>query len=224
MKLTLRYKGGEGSGHFGHRGRPGKQGGSLPGKSAITDNDVVTELMGNERMRKLAIALAADGSIDDVANLYEMLASYNDIDINYDPEESSTIANELYTGYEKATAETGYLVRGDEITAEREAWEKKYYGKVVGGFHAGEQYALEEIQKFIAERFGLKPREKPKFTSLSDDVLYALSDKIDRLYPEGSIVNGKKVKFTVMNVTGGAEIFYEDNSKEYIDYETLSKI
>jgi hypothetical protein len=32
MKLTFRYKGGEGSGHFDHSGRPGKHGGSLPGK------------------------------------------------------------------------------------------------------------------------------------------------------------------------------------------------
>ena len=31
MKLTLRLKGGPGSGHHGHSGRPGKRGGSLPG-------------------------------------------------------------------------------------------------------------------------------------------------------------------------------------------------
>ena len=32
MKLRMVYKGGDGSGHFNHEGRPGKQGGSLPGK------------------------------------------------------------------------------------------------------------------------------------------------------------------------------------------------
>ncbi len=31
-KLVFRLKGGEGSGHFGHSGRPGEEGGSLPGK------------------------------------------------------------------------------------------------------------------------------------------------------------------------------------------------
>lgn len=31
-KLTLHFKGGPGSGHRGHAGRPGKRGGSLPGK------------------------------------------------------------------------------------------------------------------------------------------------------------------------------------------------
>lgn len=30
--MILRFKGGPGSGHHGHRGRPGKRGGSLPGK------------------------------------------------------------------------------------------------------------------------------------------------------------------------------------------------
>lgn len=32
MKVILRLKGGKGSGHHGHSGRPGKHGGSLPGK------------------------------------------------------------------------------------------------------------------------------------------------------------------------------------------------
>jgi hypothetical protein len=31
VKLVLRLKGGTGSGHYGHQGRPGKHGGSLPG-------------------------------------------------------------------------------------------------------------------------------------------------------------------------------------------------
>ena len=30
MNFTIRFKGGAGSGHFGHKGRPGEQGGSLP--------------------------------------------------------------------------------------------------------------------------------------------------------------------------------------------------
>jgi hypothetical protein len=30
MKYVIRLKGGVGSGHFGHKGRPGEQGGSLP--------------------------------------------------------------------------------------------------------------------------------------------------------------------------------------------------
>lgn len=35
MKLTIRLKGGPGSGHKGHAGRPGKHGGSLPGKGGV---------------------------------------------------------------------------------------------------------------------------------------------------------------------------------------------
>ena len=34
MKLKFSYKGGTGSGHHGHAGRPGKVGGSVPGHVA----------------------------------------------------------------------------------------------------------------------------------------------------------------------------------------------
>jgi len=37
-KAVIRNKGGEGSGHFGHSGRPGKHGGSLPGKGSVTES------------------------------------------------------------------------------------------------------------------------------------------------------------------------------------------
>lgn len=35
-KLTIRLKGGPGSGHFGHKGRPGQEGGSLPSDSSAS--------------------------------------------------------------------------------------------------------------------------------------------------------------------------------------------
>lgn len=41
MKLRVRIKGGPGSGHHGHRGRPGKVGGSLPGKGGTAFGAVV---------------------------------------------------------------------------------------------------------------------------------------------------------------------------------------
>ena len=37
MKVKFTYKGGHGSGHHGHAGRPGKVGGSLPQGSHIAD-------------------------------------------------------------------------------------------------------------------------------------------------------------------------------------------
>lgn len=39
-KLIITYKGGSGSGHHGHRGRPGEQGGSLPGDGGAPKQDV----------------------------------------------------------------------------------------------------------------------------------------------------------------------------------------
>jgi hypothetical protein len=46
-KLTIRLKGGAGSGHHGHRGRPGEQGGSLPAGSQASASSKVN-LMWNE--------------------------------------------------------------------------------------------------------------------------------------------------------------------------------
>ena len=39
MKAKFVYKGGPGSGHYGHGGRPGKQGGSLPGNESQGGHD-----------------------------------------------------------------------------------------------------------------------------------------------------------------------------------------
>lgn len=41
MKLKVRFKGGLASGHYGHRGRPGKRGGSLPGSLFETKYDTI---------------------------------------------------------------------------------------------------------------------------------------------------------------------------------------
>ncbi|MFA5035670.1 MAG: hypothetical protein WC479_00635 [Candidatus Izemoplasmatales bacterium] len=42
MKLTIRFKGGLGSGHHGHAGRKGQEGGSLPGKSMNSSTDTIS--------------------------------------------------------------------------------------------------------------------------------------------------------------------------------------
>lgn len=39
MKIIARYKGGPGSGHYGHAGRPGKRGGSAPGGGRDTQSN-----------------------------------------------------------------------------------------------------------------------------------------------------------------------------------------
>lgn len=62
MRLKLVYKGGKGSGHHGHQGRPGKLGGSTPGKGKgtlrVPSPPRYTDLprpvsIGSERMGKL---------------------------------------------------------------------------------------------------------------------------------------------------------------------------
>ncbi len=42
MKLKIRLKGGPGSGHHGHSGRPGKVGGSSTGKGVISSSNIKT--------------------------------------------------------------------------------------------------------------------------------------------------------------------------------------
>jgi hypothetical protein len=52
MKLTLRFKGGEGSGNFGHEGRPGEVGGSAPSDSGSVKPEVKkgdTFVMGSRK-------------------------------------------------------------------------------------------------------------------------------------------------------------------------------
>ena len=52
-KFIFRFKGGEGSGHYDHKGRPGKQGGSLPGKSDNSNSESSDDL---DTRSKAAIA------------------------------------------------------------------------------------------------------------------------------------------------------------------------
>ncbi len=55
-KLTLRFKGGPGSGHRGHAGRPGKRGGSSPGGGGASPEQVHnkrTEVLRNDVARYL---------------------------------------------------------------------------------------------------------------------------------------------------------------------------
>jgi len=51
-KLTIRLKGGAGSGNFGHKGRPGEVGGSLPRGSSASASDNTSDIMDpNEIVR-----------------------------------------------------------------------------------------------------------------------------------------------------------------------------
>lgn len=54
MRITLRYKGGKGSGHHGHAGRPGDVGGSVPGIGGfIVGVRVVSDYHGPGVIRKI---------------------------------------------------------------------------------------------------------------------------------------------------------------------------
>ena len=62
MKAFLRLKGGSGSGHHGHSGRPGKRGGSLPGTGG--DTDISSAITALERgMYDLKMSRKAKGHL-----------------------------------------------------------------------------------------------------------------------------------------------------------------
>jgi hypothetical protein len=68
MKLTFRYKGGKGSGHHGHAGRPGKHGGSLPGKGdSSTGGFSVSD--ANKNYPATMNALSRMAAMNDVGHL-----------------------------------------------------------------------------------------------------------------------------------------------------------
>jgi len=70
MKLTIRLKGGAGSGHHGHKGRPGEQGGSLPqgsSASAVSATDkypIKTKYGSLDKSSLIRVAHTQDGDYD----------------------------------------------------------------------------------------------------------------------------------------------------------------
>lgn len=95
MKLIVVRKGGSGSGHYGHAGRPGEQGGSLPGDgdgkgstvSGYSSEDVkILEDNGFEKLSSTSYRASRNGKVGYIridGNLYELSifsssASYHD--------------------------------------------------------------------------------------------------------------------------------------------------
>lgn len=133
---------------------------------------VMSEIMQDDRMRNLAAAMAADGPIDDVQNVVEAiddeLPGFADVYMESNPDMAegkldvpdedadyiTAVADDMYRDYEEAVRESGYRqdIVTQKMTPERRAWEQKYYGREVGGFSNGFDYANTEIKNFVAEK------------------------------------------------------------------------
>jgi len=193
MKLKLRFKGGPDSGHRGHSGRPGQRGGSLPGKGGgagkqelldiyvkangvdqwgdplptvnnmMTSAKVLDGIMADDRMKKLAVALAADGDVASLDNFdalkgTDLVGAMMGVDPEMEGAYSTTAIGKhmhthfvrLYDEYDAAASDPGHWQETAKMTPARIAWEKKYYGKKVGGHSAGQKYAISELNKYIA--------------------------------------------------------------------------
>jgi len=102
MKATLVYKGGTESGHHGHAGRPGKRGGSAPGKGAGigSGGEDVARSMHAELMRQERAEAA--GKKYETSYDRERAAHYEEIRRRYD-ELAALPRTELESRYREAT-------------------------------------------------------------------------------------------------------------------------
>lgn len=83
VAITVRIKGGPGSGHHGHRGRPGKVGGSLPGKGVLSLGTVSAETRADWRRSGLEINDPAHAHLNEgLGSMYS--AQGTSVDINWE--------------------------------------------------------------------------------------------------------------------------------------------
>jgi len=115
--------------------------------------NLATKIADNPKLLKLAAALAADGSADDVANVSELIEEYTD--------EDNSSYDKIFLMYEQAVKDKGYFVEGGyhgKVTQARKAWEQKWYGQVVGGPSKGITFAENALRAFV-ESLGYKKRK-----------------------------------------------------------------
>lgn len=182
MKIVLHAgtKGGPGSGFHGHAGRAGKIGGSASvgaapkAKVHIYDvsKSIIDYIVSDESVARIAAALAADGSDEEVENVGQAIAdvipgfnalciaSSEGVRLPGTREKKaipSDVANAVQrfldkvgTLYEQARLESGWMDWKGITSAARDEWEKRWYGKVVGGSSEGEQFGIDYMHKLAA--------------------------------------------------------------------------
>ena len=170
-KIVFKVKGGPGSGFRGHAGRQGQVGGSASSSTTKSPEnvglDIYKAMLNDSKMRKLAIANAADGGQDDVNNIIMLIGHYVPGFTHYvwdaednDPKYNDIInklSDSLYADYEKAQEHKGWFVPGgyhplEIISKLRKDFERKYYGKVVGGPMKGIEYSDKVLGEFIKSK------------------------------------------------------------------------
>lgn len=207
-------KGGSGSGDFGHAGRPGEVGGSsgkgnklFPDGAVVNTEDAVLAVLkkinSNPEMHRYVVAVECDSGVsagDDLGYIpipgleavtwegpegnmgeYEVRneAVYTEIS-----DEITKISEDC----EKATAwGSGWWDPDDDAsTKERQEWEKRMYGKVIGGHNKSYAYGSDMVKNYVKSILGnikvIKPKKAKK----------KLTDPRDIFYNKYDI--GKKVK------------------------------
>ena len=155
-------------------------------------NSALEEIMNDPKLRKLAAAMCADGGIDDVANVTELINGHLGKDQEYDV----NLLSKLYGDYELATSEKGYFASYGKNSTERKAWECEWYGKEVGGFHSGEAYADRELKNCLEKTF---PSSKVNVVNKLEDLRCKLAqyelryqEDLAEIMPDPNLVSVEK--------------------------------
>jgi len=136
--------------------------------------DILNAIHDDDRLYKLSLALEADGDAMRGENLdYLNVPGVESVMSELDPESAlgeyniqnqedyNKIQGQLNNIFEDSSAiieEEGYLQNSDT----RDEWEKKYYGKVVGGPENGVKYANSILSLYVKDYIGSANIIEPK--------------------------------------------------------------
>lgn len=176
MKLTIRLKGGKGSGHFGHKGIPGHKGGSLPSDSSGTDFDKKQNTSVSGELYKLSpyvkkvphIRLQEEYDLTvnsmkgfglNYSNRQNVTDYYNDLDVINNPGTVNWDGKDVYSLYGALKA---YVTKGFSNPKQMIRDDKSLYNVVTGvlkqskiNLSAGDMDELTEYLSSLAdELFG----------------------------------------------------------------------
>jgi hypothetical protein len=139
----------------------GKEDEPAPTKHEIAHaKKVLRAIAGDPVALRMAAALSADGGSDDVANVTEHLFSAGVVDAMVETDNAAL--NKIFSGYLEAVGDEGYYVDGGvhgKPSPARLKWERKWYGKEVGGISKGVRYAEKYLTNFTASKKSYDPNE-----------------------------------------------------------------
>lgn len=108
----------------------------------------ISKITSNKKATRIAAGLMADGGIDDVANVTELVGEIVGYEVS--GEESFSELDTLFSEYEAAVKMNGYADFDNTGSGKGRAdWEEYFYGKKVKGHSNGQKFAEEWLKDFL---------------------------------------------------------------------------